>query len=155
MLKNLRLDFYKLFHSKVLLGLLIFSAVFVFVSPCITYLIHKDASLTVLGALMQEDGGFFILWMFAVPFLAKDISSGYMKNVLPNFSAADKLKYVLSKIFYIFLYTLCYTLLIFLVWTAFTYIFGAKTMYNPEIDNVSRYPHLYADRFTLGGFFLI
>lgn len=142
MLKILRFDFYKIFHSKVLLGLLIFTFCCTLLNPIIWYLI-KNSTATVYSNLMQSNVLFGFLWIFAVPFAAKDLSSNYAKNLVPSYSEKDKIFYILSKVIYIVLFCLAFMLLNFLVEIVFNYIFGAKCMYNPEWDN-----------FTAGQFYL-
>ncbi len=142
MLKILRFDFYKIFHSKVLLGLLIFTFCCTLINPVLSYVIN-DSTSTVYSNLMQPNILFGILWIFAVPFAAKDISSNYVKNLVPSYSEKDKVFYILSKVVYIVLFCLAFMLLSFLVEIVFNYIFGAKCMYDPAQDN-----------FTVGQFYL-
>ena len=142
MLKILRFDFYKIFHSKVLLGLLIFTFCCTLINPVLSYVIN-DSTSTVYSNLMQPNVLFGILWIFAVPFVAKDISSNYVKNLIPSYSEKDKVFYILSKVVYIVLFCLAFMLLSFLVEIVFNYIFGAKCMYDPAQDN-----------FTAGQFYL-
>ena len=142
MLKNLRFDFYKIFHSKVLLGLLIFMFCCTLLNPIIWYVIKDSTTATVYGDLMQPDVLLGFLWVFAVPFAAKDISSNYAKNLVPSYSEKDKIFYILSKVIYIVLFCLAFMLLNMLVEIAFNYIFGAKCIYDP------------ADGITVGEFYL-
>ncbi len=143
MLKNLRFDFYKIFHSKALLGLMIFTFCCTLLNPIVWYVIQDSTTATVYAELLQSNALFVVLWIFAVPFAAKDISSNYVKNLVPSYSEKDKIFYILSKVIYIVLFCLAFMLLNFLVEIAFNYIFGAKCMYDPEWDN-----------FTVGEFYL-
>ena len=143
MMKILRFDFYKIFHSKMLLGLMIFTFCCTLLNPIIGYVIKDSTTQTVYAELMQPDVLFGFLWVFAVPFAAKDLSSNYAKNLVPSYSEKDKIFYILSKVIYIVLFCLAFMLLNMLVEIAFNYIFGAKCIYDPARNS-----------FTVGEFYL-
>ena len=120
---------------------MIFTFCCTLLNPIIWYVI-KDSTATVYSNLTQPDVLFGFLWVFAVPFAAKDLSSNYAKNLVPSYSEKDKIFYILSKVIYIVLFCLAFILLNFLVEIAFNYIFGVKCIYDP------------ADGITVGEFYL-
>ena len=135
MLKMLRADFYKIVRSKILLILLVISLCVTIISPLTIigdYINGNDFS--VYGNLYTQSLMTGIIWIFIIPFVCKDFSSNYIRNVLPTYTQKDKVYYIISKIFYIFVYCLVYTVLSFLIEVIFNYTCGPGMMFNPERD---------------------
>lgn len=137
MLKMLRADFYKIFKSKVLLVLLIVVFCCVIVNPLTQIDDQSINNFSVYRNLESQSMLKVYMWIFVVPFVAKDLSSGFLKNIFPSYSGADKAYYIFSKLFYIFALCLLYFILDFIV----NIIFAAAAnpddwmMYNPERDD--------------------
>ncbi len=137
MLKMLRADFYKIFKSKVLLVLLIVVFCCVIANPLYLmdeYIITNNSVYRNLESSSMLRG---YMWIFVVPFVAKDLSSGFLKNIFPSYSNADKAYYILSKLFYIFALCLLYFILDFIVNIIFTAAANPEDwmMYNLERDD--------------------
>ena len=145
MLKMLRADLYKISKSKVLLILLII----LFFATSLNSIFGIESQISnnfsVYSNLFSDNILPGVSWIFVVPFVAKDLSSGFIKNIFPSYSGADKAYYILSKLFYIFALCLLYYIFNFIV----NIIFAAAAnpddwmMYNPERDS-----------FTIGFFYL-
>ena len=140
MLKMLRADFYKIVKSKTLLILLIVALCTTLVNPLFLigdYIANKgikDTYLTVYGILIGQTGIVGLMWIFVIPFVCKDFSSNYIKNVLPVYTQKDKIYYILSKILYIFIFCIIYSVLNFSIQAFFNYAFGPGVMFNPNHD---------------------
>lgn len=102
MLKMLRFDLYKILKSKAVLSVFIVSVCLAFLDPIFNTLIFSRSAKPLFYDLNQEAFMKFWSWIFVIPFVCKDLSSKYIKNVYPEYSAADKIYYVLSKVVYIF-----------------------------------------------------
>ena len=142
MLKMFKFDFYKIIKSKMLLAFLIIALFFTLVNPILHYVVD-GSNYSVFSSLHMTSMLYGISWIFIIPFAAKDFSSRYIKNIYPSFKKSDKIYYILSKIFYIFVFCLVYIILTMFIEIIFNYIFGGKCIYNPD-----------KDMFTLKEFFL-
>jgi len=139
MLKMLKFDFYKIIKSKMLLVFLIVASCFAFINPIITYIINGYKLGSTFNHIFSGSGILYLIsWIFIIPFAAKDFSSKYIKNIYPNFKKSDKFYYVLSKVFYIFIFCLIQTVLAFALEIIFNYIFGEKCIYNPIADDFTK-----------------
>ena len=137
MLKMLRADFYKIFKSKVLLVLLIVVFCSVIVDPIFLMNSQSASNMSVYYNLFMSSMFKMYMWIFVVPFVTKDLSSGFLKNFFPSYSGADKAYYIFSKLFYIFALCLLYFILDFIVNIIFAAIANPDDwmMYNPERDS--------------------
>ena len=141
MLKILRADFYKIVKSKTLLILLIFTLLTA-LTPSIAMLINSSTS-TVLDLLYRQTMTASFMWIFIVPFVCKDFSSSYVKNLMPSYTQKDKVYYILSKLIYIFVFCVLYSIAAFIFTTILNYAFGSGTIHDEKYE-----------AFTLGGFAL-
>ncbi len=138
MFKMLKFDLYKIIKSKMLLVVFILSLCLILVYPIATYVINNNSESSVYGNLYSRQWTLFsLLWVFVVPFVSKDFSSNYIKNLCPSYKKADRIYYILSKVIYIILFCLIYALLTLGIEIVFNYIFGAKCMYKGATDYIS------------------
>lgn len=138
MLKMLKFDFYKIIKSKMLLAFLIITLCFSLINPILNSIVDNSDYSAFYGLYHTGRILYCISWIFIIPFVSRDFSSRYIKNIYPNFKKSDKLFYVLSKVFYIFVLCLIYTLLTIVLEIIFNYIFGGKCVYNPVEDNFTQ-----------------
>ena len=117
MLKALHYDFYKIFKSKVLLGVFV-ASICLSVFDALWVGLHY-ASTFFCEYLSRPNVVQYLPLVFAVPFACKDFSSKFNKNVFSEYSLKDKICYVLSKIVYIFAVNLIWYILFFLSYYAF------------------------------------
>ncbi len=148
MLKMLKFDFYKIFKSKMLLAFFIITLCLVLFQAILNYAGGYNQQ-SVYSNLYNASGTFVtFMWLFIVPFAAKDFSSKYTKNLFANYSLADRIFYVLSKILYIVAFCVLYLLLQFVVEIIFNYAFGEGCMY----EAAGQFSE--GDGFTVGEFYL-
>ncbi len=147
MLKMLKFDFYKIFKSKMLLIFFIIALCTVLVNPLMFSLKN---SFSVYSNLFDSTPTLStVSWLFIVPFVTKDFSSKYTKNLFANYSLADRIFYVLSKLVYIAAFCVLYMLLQLVVEIIFNYTLGTHCMYKKEGDMLYQ-----PDYFTVGEFYL-
>lgn len=144
----LKFDFYKIFKSKIILSFFIIALCTVFLDP-IMYHIATESGDSVYASLYNI-GAIPIMtsWIFIVPFVTKDFSSRYTKNFTANYSLADRIFYVLSKLVYIVAFCMLYMLLQLVVEIMFNYTIGEHCMYKVAGQFTD------GDRFTVGEFYL-
>ena len=111
MLKMLKFDFYKIFKSKMLLSFFIIALCTVFVYPIMYFVPYYNDSSVYLDLYYSSSMLMMFLWLFIVPFVTKDFSSKYTKNLFANYSLSDRIFYVLSK----FVYIIAFSVLIMLL----------------------------------------
>ena len=75
-----------------------------------------------------------ISWIFIIPFVTKDFSSKFTKNLVPDYSLSDRIFYVLSKFVYIVAFCVLYMLLQFIVEIIFNYTLGEHCMHKYEYE---------------------
>lgn len=148
MLKMLKFDFYKIFKSKMLLAFFIITLCLVFADPIMNYVPYHNYDSVYSN--LYHSGPILVMtsWLFIVPFAAKDFSSKYTKNLFANYSLADRIFYVLSKILYIVAFCVLYMLLQFVVEIIFNYALGEGCMYKVAGEFTE------GDSFTIGEFYL-
>lgn len=122
MLKMLRFDFYKIFKSKALLSVFIVTLGLAILDPLILF---DKTDYSILPSLFYWNCLGFLPITFVVPFVSKDFSSKYIKNVYSSYSFADKIYYILSKVVYIFAMCVIWFLLRFASHSIFTLIRSA------------------------------
>ncbi len=154
MLKMLKADFYRIIKSKMLLILFIVNLCLVF-SWHLLFPDHYSEYYGSLYSTMYSQTNMQLwIWIFIVPFAAKDLSSKYFKNLCPSYSQADRLFYILSKLIYIFAFCLLYALAQLAVNAVIGYAYNRDNfvIYDPERDNftVGRFYLMYA-AYTLNG----
>lgn len=147
MLKMLKFDFYKIFKSKMLLIFFIIALCTVLVNPLMFSL--KNAFSVYSNLFDSTPTLSTVSWLFIVPFVTKDFSSKYTKNLFANYSLADRIFYVLSKLVYIAAFCVLYMLLQLVVEIIFNYTLGTHCMYKKEGDMLYQ-----PDYFTVGEFYL-
>lgn len=136
MLKMLKFDFYKIFKSKMLLAFFIIVLCLVLFQPILNYAGGYNHE-SVYANLYNASGTFIMfMWIFIIPFAAKDFSSKYTKNFTANYSLSDRMFYVLSKLIYIAAFCVLYMLLQFVVEIIFNYTLGEGCMYD-KFDNLT------------------
>lgn len=129
MLKMLKFDFYKIFKSKMVLAFFIITLCMVFVTAVMNYAggYNKDSvysNLYMIGATPVS-----YLWIFVIPFVTKDFSSKFTKNLVADYSLSDRIFYVLSKFVYIVAFCVLYMFLQFIVEIIFNYTLGEHYMF--------------------------
>ena len=136
MLKMLKFDFYKIFKSKMLLAFFIITLCLVLFQPILTYGGGFNSD-SVYSNLYNASGTFIMfMWIFIIPFAAKDFSSKYTKNLVPDYSVSDRIFYVLSELIYIVAFCVLYMLLQFVVEIIFNYTLGGHCIYD-KFDNLT------------------
>lgn len=148
MLKMLKFDFYKIFKSKMLLSFFIIALCTVFVYPIMYFVPYYNDSSVYLDLYYSSSMLMMFLWLFIVPFVTKDFSSKYTKNLFANYSLSDRIFYVLSKFVYIIAFSVLIMLLQFVVMIIFNYTMGEHCMYKVATEFSE------GDRFTIGEFYL-
>ena len=143
MLKMLKADFYKIFKSKMLLAFFIIALSLSLLNPILHAVDMPD--YTVYYNFRQPGILYGVLWIFIIPFVCKDLSSRYMKNLIPVYSEKDKFCYILSKVFYIFVFCVLFMLLNFVFEIISNYSFGIGCMYDTDWD---------VQNFTVAEFYL-
>ena len=133
MLKMLRADFYKIVRSKVLLSLFIITLLTTLIMPI--FMLTDSSEQTVFGDLFGGNTLASLSWIFIVPFVCKDFSGNFIKNVLPTYTKKDRVYYVLSKLLYIFIFCVLYFLITFIATIIFNYAFSKGVMYDKSYDN--------------------
>ena len=141
MLKMLRADFYKIVRSKTLVILFIVYLLTA-IAPSLAMLINSS-DRSVLDLIYDMHITASLSWILIVPFACKDLSSKYIKNVLPTYKQKDKAYYVLSKVIYIFIFCVLYAITTFVLTTIFNLAFGSGIIYDKLNES-----------FTLGEFAL-
>ena len=137
MLKMLKADFYKIFKSKMLLAFFIIALSLSLLNPILHAVDMPD--YTVYYNFRQPGILYGVLWIFIIPFVCKDLSSRYMKNLIPVYSEKDKFCYVLSKAFYIFVFCILFMLLNFVFEIILNYSFGIGRMHGKEFFTVEEF----------------
>lgn len=94
MLKMLKFDFYKIFKSKMVLAFFIITLCLVFVEPIMYYVPYENSGSVYLN--LYNSGAMLILisWIFIIPFVTKDFSSKFTKNLVPDYSLSDRIFYL-------------------------------------------------------------
>ena len=140
MLKQLKFDFYKILKSKTMLFFWILPLLLLLLEPVLFYVIQGE-KLSVFAQLRSSSSNLFLaVIVFSVLLCAKDISSGYIKNI---YTFSNKLCYILSKVVYLFAFCLTYMIAEFLINTIFNVFTGVCMIYDVN-----------KDLFPAGSFFL-
>lgn len=99
MLKTLRYDFYKIVKAKTLLIFFLVAVSLALLDPIFVAFSNGEFGFgRILTCPMVIQ---FLPVVFVAPFVCKDSSSRFLKNVFSEYSLWDKICYVLSKIIYI------------------------------------------------------
>ncbi len=146
MLKMLKFDFYKIFKSKMVLAFFIITLCLVFVEPIMYYVPYENSGSVYLNLYNSGTTLILISWIFIIPFVTKDFSSKFTKNLVPDYSLSDRIFYVLSKFVYIVAFCVLYMLLQFIVEIIFNYTLGEHCMH--------KYEYEYNYGFTVQDFYL-
>lgn len=134
MLNSLNFDFYKITKSRNLRLFFNFAVILCFLNPVINYVAQKSGH-SVLWNLWFDNVPQLLVAVFSVLFVSMDFASGFIANV---YRKSDKTTYVLSKIIYIFLFTVAVYLEIFLIDVIFDKIFSeGKFIGAAYTDNLS------------------
>lgn len=135
MLKQLKFDFYKILKSRALFVVWILMLLFCLVNPVMA--IVQKSTDDVYSQLQASGAMIPVSIIFSVLLSAKDLSSGYIKNI---YSFTNKLCYIVSKVVYIFSCCLIYALGEILFAVIGNYCFGSGVFYD-------------ASRYSLGEIF--
>ncbi len=142
MLNVIKFDLYKIFRSTVLKVWLFVSILFCTLIPFVTR-VANTSNCGILSAIFNEQSYLqFPVLIFALLLGAKDIQSGYIKNI---YSKLNKLYYILSKIVCVALYSIYVYAVYWIMHIAFGVIFGGVGF----IESVDR-----NTRFTTNNFLL-
>ena len=120
MLNSLNFDFYKIAKSRNLRLFFNFAVILCFLNPVINYVVQKSGR-SVLYNLWFDNVPQLLVAVFSVLFVSMDFASGFVANV---YRKSDKTAYILSKIIYIFLFTVAVYIEIFLIDVIFDKIFS-------------------------------
>ena len=132
----------------MLLSFFIIALCTVFVYPIMYFVPYYNDSSVYLDLYYSSSMLMMFLWLFIVPFVTKDFSSKYTKNLFANYSLSDRIFYVLSKFVYIIAFSVLIMLLQFVVMIIFNYTMGEHCMYKVATEFSE------GDRFTIGEFYL-
>lgn len=135
MLKQLKFDFYKIIRSKSFFVVWVLMILFCMVNPVMA--IVQQSTDDVYSQLQAGGAMIPVSIVFSVLLSAKDLSSGYIKNI---YSFTNKLCYIVSKAVYIFSCCILYALGEILFAVIGNYCFGSGVFYD-------------ASRYTLGEIF--
>ena len=105
MLKQLRFDGYKLIHSRMLWIVYAVSFILMLITPITTAAVEGD-SASVFNTLQHAEDTTFVqlsVVLFVAFFVGADYRSGYIKTVI---SRVEWAKYVLSKVIYVFVFSI-------------------------------------------------
>lgn len=97
-------------------------------NPIISYLIHEQ-QISVIDSLHKSSNLILAIIVFSVLFTAKDLSSGYIKNI---YTFSNKLCYIFSKVIYFFIFSLIYVIGEFLIDLLLNLLVGVGVIYNLE-----------------------
>lgn len=136
MLKQLRFDFYKLIHSRVMWGVLIAALILAMVNPIISVASFHDSAFSALRGMSSTTFVNVSVVLFVAFFVGADYRSGYVKSIVTRINWAY---YVLSKVIYIFAFCILFGLAYQLFFILFTLMGGGK-VYEPNIyePNISQ-----------------
>ena len=149
MLNILKFDFYKLTHSKTLKYVFLVSILLCCVNPII--IIIQNNGHSVLSYMFSINILELILLIFVPIFITIDFSNGFIKN---NISYINKFYYVLSKIFYIGVYTLLMFIISFILTAFAILVINGGMLYN-SYDSFPIGGWIYNRLFFLGFLFAL
>ena len=129
MIKQLRFDFYKLIHSRVMWGAWIAVLILAMVNPIVSVAVHHHSSafLALRGMTSVMFANISVV-IFVGFFVGADYRSGYIKTIVTRVNWAY---YVLSKVIYTFAFCILFGLAYQLFVILFTLMGGGK-VYEPH-----------------------
>ena len=128
MIKQLRFDFYKLIHSRVMWGVWIAELILVMVNPVSQVITSHDSAFLTLEAASSDTFVLLGVVIFVGFFVGADYRSGYIKTIVTRVNWAY---YVLSKVIYTFAFCILFGFAYQLFVILFTLMGGGK-VYEPN-----------------------
>ncbi len=145
MLKQLKFDCYKIFHSPVMLSVLA-----VCFALCLAWPISMNIGMngSLYHYLLEQDENMLLpiaVILFTVFLVGMDFNSGYIKNI---YTSTNRVAYIFSKIICVLVFVIVYLVLYLLLSMLCCVTFGSKMIYEKLHD--SGHGYIAGDDFPIG-----
>ena len=145
MLKQLKFDCYKIFHSPVMLSVLA-----VCFALCLAWPISMNIGMngSLYHYLLEQDENMLLpiaVILFTVFLVGMDFNSGYLKNI---YTSTNRVAYIFSKIICVLVFVIVYLVLYLLLSMLCCVTFGSKIIYEKLHD--SGHGYIAGDNFPIG-----
>lgn len=145
MLKQLKFDCYKIFHSPVMLSVLA-----VCFALCLAWPISMNIGMngSLYHYLLEQDENMLLpiaVILFTVFLVGMDFNSGYIKNI---YTSTNRVAYIFSKIICVLVFVIVYLVLYLLLSMLCCVTFGSKMIYEKLHD--SGHGYIAGDNFPIG-----
>ena len=145
MLKQLKFDCYKIFHSWMMRIVLIVCFILCVLNPILTNIASSESLHALLCSTSSQTFVIIATFLFTVFLVGIDFSSGYIKNI---YASSNRVAYIFSKVICIFVFVIAFQVAYYLLSMLFCVAFGSGIIYDKPhaVEGGS----MWGDTFNIG-----